>query len=103
MIQINDELLDELGLNSLPEEEKQKIRRQIYETLEMRVGMNLASQMTDDQLSDFDGIANKGDDKQALEWLEANFPEYKKVVDDEFMKLKVEIKSDSKKIIDSLG
>lgn len=54
MIRIDDTLLEELGLMSLPKEERDAMLRQIYETLEMRVGMKLAERMSDQQLDEFE-------------------------------------------------
>jgi hypothetical protein len=54
MIRIDDSLLEELGLMSLPKEERDAMLRQIYETLEMRVGMKLAERMNDQQLDEFE-------------------------------------------------
>lgn len=54
MIRIDDSLLEELGLLALPKEERDKLLRQIYETLEMRVGMRLAERMSDAQLDEFE-------------------------------------------------
>lgn len=54
MIRIDDSLLQELGLMSLPKPERDALLRQIYETLEMRVGMKLAERMSDQQLDEFE-------------------------------------------------
>ena len=54
MIRIDDSLLEELGLMALPKEERDALLRQIYETLEMRVGMKLAERMSDQQLDEFE-------------------------------------------------
>lgn len=54
MIRIDDSLLEELGLMTLPKEERDALLRQIYETLEMRVGMKLAERMSDQQLDEFE-------------------------------------------------
>ncbi len=54
MIRIDDTLLEELGLMALPKEERDALLRQIYETLEMRVGMKLAERMNDQQLDEFE-------------------------------------------------
>ena len=48
--------LDELGLGQLPPEEKKAMLTHILETLEMRVGTNLASRMSDEQLNDFERL-----------------------------------------------
>lgn len=91
MIKLDDDLLRELGLVSLPEEEKKKLLAHIYETLEMRVGMKLAEQMSDAQLAEFEQFIDRNDEAGALRWLETNFPNYKDVVAAEFENLKAEI------------
>lgn len=90
-LRIDDSLLAELGLASLPQEEKTGLLKHIYETLEMRVGMRLADQMTNDQLDEFERFFNAQDDAGAFHWLETNFPNYKDIVADEYQKLKAEI------------
>ena len=99
MIKLDDNLLQELGLGILPPEEKKKMLAHVYETLEMRVGMELAKQMTDAQLNEFEQFINRNDEAGALHWLETNFPNYKQVVADEFEKLKLEIKQVAPQIV----
>lgn len=101
MIKLDDNLLQELGLGALPPEEKKKMLAHIYETLEMRVGMELAKQMTEAQLSEFEQFINRNDEAGALHWLETNFPHYKQVVANEFEKLKAEIKAVAPQILAS--
>lgn len=101
MIKLDDNLLQELGLGVLSPEEKKKMLAHIYETLEMRVGMELAKQMTDAQLNEFEQFINRNDEAGALQWLEANFPNYKDVVAAEFEKLKGEIRQVAPQIIAS--
>lgn len=98
MLKIDDNLLQEIGLGDLPKEERDRLLAQIYETLEMRVGMTLAQQMTDEQLDEFESFIDTNDEAGALKWLETNFPNYKQVVADELEKLKLEIKQDADKI-----
>jgi len=92
MFKLDDNFLQELGLGSLPAQEKNKMLAHIYETLEMRVGMKLAEQMSNDQLDEFESFIDKNDEAGALKWLETNFPDYKQVVADELEKLKGEVK-----------
>ncbi len=90
-LRIDHNLLAELGLAALPEEEKKALEKHIYETLEMRVGMRLADQMTNEQLDEFETYFNARDDAGAFRWLETNFPNYKDIVAEEFDKLKNEV------------
>lgn len=90
-LKLDNALLDEIGLGGLPTDEKSKMLAHIYETLEMRVGVRLAEQMSDQQLDEFEAYINANDEAGALRWLETTFPAYKQVVADEFEKLKAEI------------
>lgn len=101
MIKLDDNLLQELGLGQLPPDEKKKMLAHIYETLEMRVGMELAKQMTDAQLNEFEEFIKRNDEAGALRWLETNFPNYKSVVASEFDKLKLEVKQVAPHIVAS--
>lgn len=99
MFKLDNNFLKELGLDGLPAEEKNKMLTHVYETLEMRVGMKLAEQMSDEQLDEFEAYVNKDDQEGALKWLETNFPNYKEVVANELDALKNEIKSNAEEII----
>lgn len=108
MFKLDDNLLRELGLGNLPPQEKNRMLGQIYESLEMRVGMQLASQMTDAQLDEFEKLMPLETDSEevrvqkeqdALKWLESNFPNYKQVVAEELEKLKGEIKASAPQIL----
>ncbi|MEI7682939.1 MAG: DUF5663 domain-containing protein [Candidatus Saccharibacteria bacterium] len=101
MFKLDDNLLKELGLGELPAADKNKMLGHIYETLEMRVGMTLAQQMSDEQLTEFESYIDGNDEAGALKWLESNFPNYKQVVADELEKLKIEIKSTAPQIVAS--
>lgn len=99
MFKLDDNLLRELGLGTLPPAEKNRMLAHIYETLEMRVGMRLAEQMTNEQLDEFERFIDVNDEAGALKWLETNFPNYKDVVAEELDKLKAEIKAAAPQIV----
>jgi predicted RNA-binding Zn ribbon-like protein len=90
-LKIDESLLAELGLATLPPDEKRELLQHIYETLEMRVGTRLADQMTNAQLEEFERFYNAQDNEGAFSWLETNFPNYRTIVADEFSKLKYEV------------
>jgi len=102
-LKIDESLLDELGLTALPKDEKTSLLRHIYETLEMRVGMRLADQMTNAQLDEFERFFNAQDDAGAFRWLETNFPNYKDIVADEYGKLKQEVGQTVPQILAAVG
>lgn len=101
MFKLDNNFLNELGLNDLPDSEKTKMLAHIYETLELRVGMKLAENMRDEQLNEFEKLADANDEVASLKWLETNVPNYKDVVMSELEKLKTEIKTSSKQIIEA--
>lgn len=99
MLKIDNSLLVEVGLGALPENEKNSFLKHIYETLEMRVGIRLADQMTNEQLDEFEKYFEAKDDAGAFKWLETNFPNYKEIVQQEFDKLKAEVTQTAPQIL----
>ena len=91
MFKLDDDFLASVGLAALPADDKRKMLAHIYETLELRVGMKLAQNMTDAQLNEFEGLMDANNEAGALKWLETNVPNYKEVVAAELAALKAEI------------
>lgn len=84
MFQLDDKFLQDLGLDALPEEQKQAFLQHIYEELELRVGTKLSDGMSDAQLDEFEGIIDRKEG--AVEaWLAANAPNYRQ--DETFIRL----------------
>jgi hypothetical protein len=99
MLKIDNTLLQEIGLGGLPDAEKNSLLKHIYETLEMRVGIRLADQMSNEQLDEFEQYFEAKDDAGAFKWLETNFPNYKEIVQEEFDKLKLEVSQAAPQIL----
>lgn len=99
MLKIDNSLLQEVGLGALPSAEKNSFLKHIYETLEMRVGIRLADQMSNQQLDEFERYFEAKDDAGAFKWLETNFPNYKEIVQQEFDKLKAEVAQSAPQIL----
>jgi hypothetical protein len=99
MLKIDNSLLEEVGLAALPDAEKNSFLKHIYETLEMRVGIRLADQMSNEQLDEFEKYFEAKDDAGAFKWLETNFPNYKDIVQQEFDKLKGEVAQTAPQIL----
>jgi len=75
MFKLDDEFLQELGLDQLPEDQKQAFLEHIYSQLELRVGTRLSDGLSDDQLSEFESFIDR-DDEKVRNWIAANVPEY---------------------------
>lgn len=84
MFQLDDKFLSEIGLDSLPEEQKKPFLQHIYDELEIRVGTKLSDGMSDAQLEEFEAIIDHRDDA-IIAWLEKYVPNYHN--DDNFIKL----------------
>lgn len=98
MIRLDDDLLGDLGLAALPADEKPAFLKYVYDTLETRVGMAVARQLSDDQLDEFESI-HAEDEAGALRFLEASVPAYEEVVQEQFALLKQEIKERAEEIL----
>ncbi len=86
-----EEIISELGLQSLPADVQDKMVDTIYQTFNMRVGMALSDKLSDEQLNMFNELSQKGDDELS-NWIEQNIPDYANVVADEMQAVLAEIK-----------
>lgn len=75
MFQLDDKFLQELGLDQLPEDQKQAFLEQVYNSLEERVGVRLSEGLTDAQLEEFEGIIDRDEQKVAT-WLQMHAPNF---------------------------
>lgn len=75
MFQLNDDFLNSIGLNDLPEDQKKPFLQHIYNELEMRVGTKLSDGMSDDQLGEFGNIIDRNDEV-IVDWLQQHIPNY---------------------------
>ena len=90
-IKIDGNLLEEIGLGSLPKESKTCCLKGIYEEPEARVGRTLSGCLTNDQIDEFASCFEEGDDERTLALLESSIPFYRDVIREEFEALKFEI------------
>ncbi|MBP9668246.1 hypothetical protein KBD70_00685 [Candidatus Saccharibacteria bacterium] len=84
MFQLDDQFLTDIGLNDLPEEQKKPFLQYVYDKLELAVGMELASGLTEAQENEFGDIIDRRDDVIS-NWLYNNAPNYKS--DDGFRRI----------------
>ncbi len=76
MFQLDDKFLQDLGLDQLPEDQRQGFLQHIYDELELRVGTRLSDGMTDEQLAEFEAIIDRKEDV-IVNWLAQNAPDYR--------------------------
>jgi hypothetical protein len=75
MFQLDDKFLQDLGLDQLPEDQKQAFKEHIYSELELRVGVRLSEGLSDVQLSEFESFVDR-DDEKVHAWVSAHAPDY---------------------------
>ena len=75
MFQLDDKFLADIGLDSLPADQKQAFLQHIYEELELRVGTKLSDGLSDAQLEEFEKIIDR--DQATIDgWLAAHVQDY---------------------------
>lgn len=95
-MELNEKFLQEMGLSSMPEEQKKKFLAYIQEELEIRIGERIAKGLTETQLNEFDMIA---DQSEATKWLEKNRPDYREIVTRTIEEMKQEIRANRDRLI----
>lgn len=89
MFQLDDKFLADIGLNDLPDDQKQAFLQHIYEELELRVGTKLSDGLSDQQLEEFEKIIDR-DQSTIDNWLNAHVQDY--LNDDVFKRMQDALK-----------
>lgn len=84
MFRLDDQFLKDIGLDALPEDQKQPFLQHIYSELELRVGTRLSDGLSDAQLQEFEEIIDRNQEKIQA-WLALHAPNY--VQEEAFKKL----------------
>ena len=75
MFKLDNKFLEELGLGSLPQEQKKAFLKHIYSELESRVGIKLTDGISDEKLNEFACFVDR-DEAKMKEWFAENLPDY---------------------------
>ncbi|MEO8691857.1 MAG: DUF5663 domain-containing protein [Candidatus Saccharimonas sp.] len=75
MFQLDDSFLNDIGLGSLPEDQKKLFLDHFREQLELRVGTKLSDGLSDEQLQEFEAFIDRKDDVVNA-WITAHTPDY---------------------------
>ena len=95
-MEFDDNFLQEMGLQAMPEEQKQDFLNYIQEELEVRIGERISKGLTEVQLNEFDMIT---DQTEAAKWLEKNRPDYREIVTRTINEMKEEIRANRAKLV----
>lgn len=80
MFQLDDNFLTDLGLGSLPEDQKKAFLQHIYEQLELSVGTKLSEGLSEQQMQEFESFVDR-DEQKVRAWFAANMPNYADAAD----------------------
>ena len=84
MFRLDDQFLKDIGLDGLPDEQKQPFLQHIYSELELRVGTRLSDGLSDAQLEEFEEIIDRKEDKIQA-WISSHAPNFAQ--EEAFLKL----------------
>lgn len=75
MFQLDDKFLADIGLNDLPDDQKEAFLQHIYDELELRVGTRLSDGLSDEQLEQFEKVIDR--DQATIDaWIAQYVPNY---------------------------
>lgn len=97
MFQLDNKFLEDIGLGSLPEEQKQALLQHTLEELETRVGARLSEGLTPDQVDEFEAIIEKRTDV-VDQWLANHAPDWQE--DPVFVRLKQAVAASGQAVSD---
>lgn len=95
-MQFDEQFLQEMGLQAMPEDQKQAFLDYVQEELEVRIGERISKGLTEVQLNEFDQIT---DPLEAAKWLEKNRPDYREIVTRTIEEMKQEIRANRNKLV----
>lgn len=75
MFQLDDNFLNDLGLGSLPDEQKKAFLQHVYDELELNVGTKLSEGLDEMQLQEFEAFVDR-DEEKVRGWFEKNLADY---------------------------
>ena len=96
MALIDENFLAEVGLAEMPATEKSAFIEQATEELEVRVGQRIGSELSSEQLAEFEAV--DGTDAVAP-WLEQNVPNFREIVLQVFQEFKQELLAEHQAIL----
>lgn len=98
--QLNDNFLEQLGLGALTPEAKESLLDYMREELQLRVGLALAENLSEQQINEFERLMAQGANQQtAGEWLSQNCPNYQEVVKNETELIRAELAQNRESIL----
>ena|SRR5690349_17939864 len=91
-MEIDQNLVKELGAESLSPEMQAEVVGQFYGNLNERMSVAFAETLSPEQLETFNKITETEGEEKAVDWVVENVPNYDQIFEKEYNELKEEIK-----------
>lgn len=87
----NDSLIKDLGLNDLPEKDRNEMVANLAEALQNRITTRVMDTLSDEEKKELDKIVEAGDDKKVGEYLKDRIPGLSFIEQDEYERFRAEV------------
>ncbi len=89
---IDYKFLDDLGLASVPDDQKDLMIQDINQILQERIGARADEALTDEKRQELDNLLTSNTDQATVQnWFSANLPNYPQLIQAEVERVKAEI------------
>lgn len=95
-MEFDEQFLQEMGLQAMPEEQKQPFLDYVQEELEIRIGQEISKGVPMEKLQEFDQLTEPAD---IIKWFEENRPDFREIVLRTIDDMKDEIRSNRERLI----
>ena len=95
---LDDKIFEQLNMTDLTAEEKSNFSKNFFVALNARVNTALVEKMNEQQQEQYIRLIGEGDEKKIEQFKMKEFPDIRKIVDEQFEKLKAEIMSGAEQL-----
>jgi molybdenum cofactor biosynthesis enzyme MoaA len=95
---LDDKVFEQLNMTDLTAEEKSNFSKNFLVALNARVNAVLVERMNEQQQEQYIRLIGEGDEKKIEQFKMKEFPDIRKIVDEQFEKLKAEIMSGAEQL-----
>ena len=86
--QLAQQIIDELGIGSLPEDKRDEMIAEIGAIIYQAVLMRVVPLLSPEEQSQFDALADEDNPQKLLDWLQSTVEDFNVIVADELAKFK---------------
>ena len=95
-MEFNEQFLQEMGLQAMPEDQKQPFLDYVQEELEIRIGQEISKGVPLEKLQEFDQLTEPDD---VIKWFNDNRPDFREIVLRTIEEMKDEIRANRDRLI----